>query len=284
MKKKILAIIAVTALVLSVQVFSAEVKFPSAKGFVNDFAGIIDRESAAKIEVMAKTLKDRKGPEIAIVTINSSYPLEPKEYAVALFKKWGIGEKGKDTGLLFLTCVKERRTEIEVGYGLEGIVTDQFSGRVLDQYLIPNFRQKNYGKGIYETSLALVQRIDKEYNGVPVPKKKTNDINTPILIFLVLIAIIAASMLKLFKKSFSIFFSMLVGSLIGLFLTFSLAGIIMGALIGLASALGGFNGRTGGFGGGGAFGGGFGGGSFGGGGFGGFSGGGSGGGGGGRSW
>ncbi len=63
-----------------------------------------------------------------MVTVNTTRPLDSKTYAVELFQKWGIGEKDKDNGLLILFVKKDKRVEVEVGYGLEGTITDGYAG------------------------------------------------------------------------------------------------------------------------------------------------------------
>jgi len=116
-------------------------EFPKPAGFVNDFAKVIDSATRGKLEELAKDLESKTSAEMAIVTIQTSAPLDPKMYAVKLFEKWGIGKKGKDNGVLMLAAMKERRVEIEVGYGLEGTLTDQFCGQVLDEFVIPYFKE-----------------------------------------------------------------------------------------------------------------------------------------------
>ncbi len=82
-----------------------------------------------------------------------------EEKAVELFERWGIGQKGKDNGLLLLVAVRERRLRIEVGYGLEGIITDARAGRVRDQYLLPHFKRGEYGRGLLLASAALAGEL-----------------------------------------------------------------------------------------------------------------------------
>ncbi|MGB9833330.1 MAG: TPM domain-containing protein, partial [Caldisericum exile] len=87
-----------------------------------------------------------------------------EEYAVQLFRKWGIGQKDKDNGVLLLVAIKDRVMRIEVGYGLEGAIPDGKAGRIRDEYIIPYFKQEDYSKGIYYGYLALAREIAKEYN------------------------------------------------------------------------------------------------------------------------
>ena len=270
--------------------FSAEIKFPSPAGYVNDFADMIDASSEAKLSSMASSLKKKTGCEMAIVTVKTTEPLDPKTYAVKLNEKWKVGEKGKDNGYIILVAEKERRTEIEVGYGLEYIMTDSFCGRVLDEAVTPMFKAGKYGEGLAGGAAMINRKISENMKdvGKPAPKKKNFALGLVLLSFLLIVIIVISVLIGIFDKSKKVsgaVFSSLVGAVIG-YIFAAGVGAFIGAIIGLIASQNPGAGRgmwTGGGFGGGSFGGGFGGGSSGGG-FGGFGGGGSGGGGAGRSW
>ena len=101
-----------------------------------------------------------------------------RAYAVQMFKNGGrgIGERGKDNGLLVLLALKERRVWVEVGYGLEPFVTDGFSGQVSREVMTPEFRNGNYGAGLLAGTNAIAARIAQGRNvqltGVPVPVRR----------------------------------------------------------------------------------------------------------------
>jgi len=140
----------------------AEVQFPSPQGYINDYAGILSASNKNQLESIAQNLKQNTGAELAVAIVQSVAPLDSKLYAVKLFEKWGIGEKGKDNGVLLLVAIDERRVEIEVGYGLEGVLTDALCGRILDSFAVPNFRRGEMGEGILETAQALAKVIANE--------------------------------------------------------------------------------------------------------------------------
>ena len=94
-------------------------KLPDPVGFVNDFAGVIDSSSSAEMEAIARALQQKTGAEIAVVVVETVGDEHYTEYANKLFEKWGIGQKGKDNGILIFQTVRERNFRIEVGYGLE---------------------------------------------------------------------------------------------------------------------------------------------------------------------
>src|SRR3989339_80878 len=149
-------LIALFVLVLLSPVFS-EVTFPKAEGFINDYVGILTPTEIQQLNSITKALKAKNGSELAVVIVNTVEPLDSKLYAVKLFEKWKIGEKGKDNGVLLLLSMTERRIEIEVGYGLEGALPDALCGRILDTYAVPNFKTGKIGRGMVETAKAIGQ-------------------------------------------------------------------------------------------------------------------------------
>lgn len=123
--------------------------FPAARGLVNDFAKVISPNASAQIEAICQELRDKTGAEVAVATFTTIGDEEPAEYVNGLFRHWGLGKKGKDNGVLFFLLVGERKkVRIEVGYGLEGVLPDITAGRILDYYVIPEFKKQDYGAGL----------------------------------------------------------------------------------------------------------------------------------------
>jgi uncharacterized protein len=237
---------------------------------VNDFAGVIDSESEAAMEAMIRELQEKSGDVVVVATVPSIEPYGTvREYAVELFENHGrgIGQKGKDNGLLILVALKESRVEVEVGYDLEEWITDGFAGQVSREVMAPRFREGRFGEGLLAGTDRIVSRIAQArgvtLTGVRTLQRDRSRNATPIGM----------------STLFWLFIAFLIISRIG-------GGRrrrrFWGSRGGWSSGVGPFGG---GFGGGGFGGGGFGGGGGGfGGGFGGFGGGRSGGGGGGASW
>jgi uncharacterized protein len=235
-------------------------------GYVNDFAHVIDAGSAARIEAYCGNVERATGAQFAIVTVDSLEDEPVEDVAVRLFKEWGIGKKGTDEGVLVLLAIKDHKNRIEVGYGLEPIITDADAGSIL-RGIRPILRQGNYGGALLAAAQQLGQQI-AQAKGVTIegqpPQTASRDTNGGggggifgIIIFFVILMFI----FRLLSGRGGTGGGNGMGGL--------LTGMILGNMMG--------GGRRGGWGGGGFGGGGFGGG--GGGGFGGFGGGGSGGGG-----
>jgi uncharacterized protein len=140
--------------------------FPNPVGFVNDFAGIIPERERDEIESLCADLERRTTVEIAVVTLKSTGSIPIEDYANELFNRWGIGKKGKDNGVLILVAVDDRKVRIEVGYGLEPILTDARAGDIIRRVLAPEFRRGDFGKGL----LSAVRYIGELVEGKGAPE------------------------------------------------------------------------------------------------------------------
>ncbi len=138
------------------------------EGRVSDFAGILADGTKNQITGILESLEKTNGAEVAVVTIQSLEGISVEEYAVKLFNHWGIGKKDADNGVLFLIAPSERKVRIEVGYGLEPVITDGRAGRILDEYVIPHFKAGNYEKGILQGCLQISALINE---GELIPSK-----------------------------------------------------------------------------------------------------------------
>jgi uncharacterized protein len=129
---------------------------------VNDFAHVIDPQSARELDTLIRSLQQASGDAVVVATIPTFKPFgDVREYAVKMFENHGrgIGEKGKDNGLLVLLAVNDRKVWIEVGYGLEEFVTDIFSGETSRQYMAPEFKKGEYGRGLVAGVSRIANRI-----------------------------------------------------------------------------------------------------------------------------
>jgi uncharacterized protein len=122
---------------------------PASSGWINDFADIINPVYKEKINTLISELEEKTGIEIVVATFKSISPYEEKEFARMLFDKWKPGKKNKDNGVLILIAEKERLWRIETGYGIEEDLPDGLCGQIGRDYMLPYFRAKDYGKGIY---------------------------------------------------------------------------------------------------------------------------------------
>lgn len=128
------------------------------QGYVSDFANVIDASSRAEIEGYCAQVEKATGAQMAIVTVATLDGEPIEDVANDLFRKWGIGKKGTDEGLLLLLAVNDRRSRLEVGRGLEPIITDATSGTML-RAMRPALRASKYGEALYTAANVLGSRI-----------------------------------------------------------------------------------------------------------------------------
>lgn len=133
--------------------------FPDHTGFVNDFAGVIDEKSKAKLTEMLGQFAKDKDTHLIVVTVKSLGGLSVEEYTNKLFRKWGVGEKGKNNGILFLNAPSERKLRIEVGKGLEGRLTDIETKMILDSIVRPEFKAGRPGGGFLKGCQAVIEKM-----------------------------------------------------------------------------------------------------------------------------
>jgi len=118
-----------------------------ATDYVNDFAHVLDQSSIAQMDDICRQIDEKAHAQIAVVTVRSLDGSDIESYAVDLFHQWGVGSKSTDSGVLILYAIDDHRARIEVGYGLEPILTD---GKVtaFQREAIPLMRSGNYGQAL----------------------------------------------------------------------------------------------------------------------------------------
>jgi uncharacterized protein len=149
----VLAGVAARLLVTLVAVFLTGVvalalSFPPLTGRIVDQANIIPPDTRSAIEPKLKDLEDKSGIQLVVATVTSLEGQEIEPYANQLFRTWKLGEKAKNNGVLLLVAPNERRVRIEVGYGLEGTLTDALSKIIISNAIAPRFKAGDYGGGI----------------------------------------------------------------------------------------------------------------------------------------
>jgi uncharacterized protein len=133
---------------------------PSApQGFVTDLAGVVPPAVRTRITRLLEELEAKTGAEIAVVTVETTAPLDDFTYALRLADAWKPGRRGEDTGIVLLLAVRDRRLRILVGYGLEGVLPDGLVGEIQDREIVPELRAGRLDEGIWRGVVALAERI-----------------------------------------------------------------------------------------------------------------------------
>jgi len=138
--------------------FAADPATLKPQGYVSDFAHVLDEQSRGQLEDYCGRLQRATGVQVALVTVDSldNQPIE--DFANTLFRKWGVGKKGKDEGILLLLAINDHKDRIEVGYGLEPILPDGFVGATLRQSR-PYLGQGQYGEAMLAATEEMGVRI-----------------------------------------------------------------------------------------------------------------------------
>jgi uncharacterized protein len=157
---------------------SADVNYPSPTNYkyINDYVNILNEDEKEKIISIGKELEDKTTAQSVVVIIDSTDGIEISDYALNLFRTWGIGQKNKDNGLLILIAIEDRAWRVEVGRGLEGAIPDVLSNRVMETLAKDNFKNEDYGSGIINSYSAFSDLIAEEYG---VSLEKSLDITVP---------------------------------------------------------------------------------------------------------
>ena len=158
--KKIVCLIIVIMMLLQVKTFA--VVSQTNDFYVNDYARKLSSDTKEYIMNMNIELQKKTGAQIVVVTVQSLGGQSIEEYATELFRKFGIGDKEKNNGVLLLCSTGDRLFRIEVGYGLEGRLTDGKTGRIQDEYIIPYLKENDDG-GIRNGFTAILNEVASEY-------------------------------------------------------------------------------------------------------------------------
>ena len=168
-----------SVLYLSVCLAAASTDLPQPRQYVEDQAGIISGDYRQRLNGLLQEVERKTGIQFIILTVQTTRPLSIERYSIEVAEHWKLGRKDRDDGFLFTVAVQDRAFRFEVGYGLEGFLTDQFCGQVGREVLIPMMRQNRYSEGIYQATLALTDRIARQYNVVltGMPDHYTNPVS-----------------------------------------------------------------------------------------------------------
>jgi uncharacterized protein len=165
------------------------VALPELKKRVNDTANVLSDQEEQELEDILKAQEDTSGNQIVILTINSLDGDTIEDFSNRVFKHWKLGDKKNNNGILIVRAVSDKKTRIEVGYGLEGAVPDVTAKQILETYMKPHFKQSAYFVGFKLGIAELVKATKGEYKAAE--KAATKDaLSTVLLFFCLLIAFI----------------------------------------------------------------------------------------------
>ncbi|OGO17872.1 MAG: hypothetical protein A2Z02_01275 [Chloroflexi bacterium RBG_16_48_7] len=238
MKKAILALALALLILPFATGIALAVTYPDYQGYVNDFAGLLPADNRTQLETQLARLDKDTTVQIAVVTINSLEGNTVEEYAVALFEKWKIGQKGKDNGILLLVAKEDRKLRIEVGYGLEAIITDGRAGRIRDNDILPYFKKDDYTQGIVRGVNALESYVRDGNPPGTLEENPVKDTFEPFFPAIIIISVIGMYLMGFMSRSKNVWLGAIFGGIAGVVLGFIIGGIA--AIIIMAIISGGF--------------------------------------------
>lgn len=182
-------------LLFAVTGFSQDLPDPmQPRRIVNDFTGMFSPQEQAALEQKLRNFNDSSSTQIAIATVASLDGLDKNDYAQRLGEKWGVGQKGKDNGIMILLKPKQGREKgqvaIAVGYGLEGVVPDAIASRIVNNEIIPAFKAGQYYTGIDKATGVLIGLTKGEFTADQYVEKTGGGGNWFLLLFLILFFLI----------------------------------------------------------------------------------------------
>ncbi len=165
---------AITILLSAVFSYASEPAFPILTGPVVDSAGILNPEQIKILSAKLISFQKTKGSQIAVCIIPTTSPLTIEDYGIKLAENWKIGRDKEDDGIIIIIAKNDRKMRIEVGYGLEHIITDLRAGRIIDYMMAPEFRKGDFYKGIDASIDSLITYI----NGGDIPSLSSETTGT----------------------------------------------------------------------------------------------------------
>jgi uncharacterized protein len=208
---------------LAAWVAAAELPVPALRSRVTDQAGILSPEQAAAIERRLEAFERRKGSQVAVLIVPSTAPEAIEQYSIRVASAWQLGREGIDDGALLVVATDDRALRIEVGYGLEGVLTDAASRRIVDEIIVPRFREGDFYGGIDAGIDRMIAVIDGEPLPEPQASSPGGDALAPVLPIVVVFALTLGAILK-----------RLLGQLPGAAVTAAAVGLVTWALVGIA--------------------------------------------------
>lgn len=175
--------------ILATMLYAAP-NFPKLTGRVVDNANILSESTKNKLNLMLANLEQNSSNQLVVVTLKSLQGYDIADYGYQLGRYWGIGQKGKNNGVLLIVAPNERKVRIEVGYGLEGDLTDAISSVIIQTKILPYFKKSNYNDGILSGVKAIIGVIKGTYKPTIKKHKKISPNAAPLffgLFFLLMI-------------------------------------------------------------------------------------------------
>jgi uncharacterized protein len=163
---------------------------PALKGRINDYAQILSPATISQLENALRYFEQQESTQIVVLTVPTLEGDSLEDFSIRVAESWKIGQKKIDNGAILLIAKQEKKLRIEVGYGLEGKLTDLISGRIIHDIIVPRFKEGNFDQGIINGVSAMMEAVKGEFKAKAAPSsgKKSNQgdlagLIVPLIIF-----------------------------------------------------------------------------------------------------
>ena len=136
---------------------------PTNSIYVQDYAHVLSNDAKSKINGIGTSLNQKTKAQVMVVTTKTLEEIPLEEYSLGILRQWGIGDKKLNNGVVMLVVVDDKKSRIEVGYGLEGALPDAKTGQIQDEYMLPFFKKGEYDSGILNGYAAVAGVVANEY-------------------------------------------------------------------------------------------------------------------------
>ena len=148
-------------LLTMVSAISGGLEVPALKGRVNDYAGVLSAGYSRELEAYLASVENKSGAQVVLLTLKSLEGENLESFSIRVADSWKTGTAEDDNGVILIVALQEKKLRIEVGYGLEGVLTDAVSGIIIRDVIVPEFRRGNFERGI----AAGLQKIGMQLSG-----------------------------------------------------------------------------------------------------------------------
>lgn len=180
----LLPLVLLPSVLLASFAWGQDIQFPELTGRVVDQADMLDAATEREITALLEGHERATGNQLVVATLEDLQGYSIEEFGYRLGRHWGIGQQDKDNGALLLVGEAERKVRIEVGYGLEGELTDAISSSIIHSVILPSFKRGQFDQGIRRGVQAMVEAIGGEYQA-PTRAKPTDTRTKAFILFLV---------------------------------------------------------------------------------------------------
>lgn len=184
LRRVLAAVLAVWLVLVAGLAVAQDVPIPALQARVTDTTGTLDAATVQSLEARLADLEKRKGAQVAVLMVPTTGDEAIEQYAVRAFEQWQLGRNKIDDGILLLVAKNDRTLRIEVGYGLEGAVPDLIAGRIINEQIVPHFRDGDFAGGVVAGVDSLIARVNGEDLPEPQEASGAEDLEAFLLVAL----------------------------------------------------------------------------------------------------